>query len=127
MKNPGFDHWSTTNEVTEDAIEYYRKNPEELDLIVDKESFHKRFLYVIFFFGLSMTIGARVLSVVFKGVWEPYLNDLVLDLMGELGIAIFGGAVTAYFIEFLKNKQYKQNIAYRNQIKRAIEERTEEK
>ena len=119
MQENNFDIWTGANKVTPEVIAYYREHPDQLDLIVDKEHFHKKFLYFFFVLGLILTIGSRILGVVFK---DEYLHSLLFDVMSELGIAIFGGAVTAYFIEFLKNKQFQQNIEYREKIRQAIEE-----
>lgn len=119
LKKPDIDSFLMGKEpqVTTEIIEYYRKHPEELDLIVDKEQFHIRFLGFFFILGLSITIGARVLKYFFADIWGDFMNDVVLDVASELGIAIFGGAVTAYFLEFLQKKQYEQNMRFREQIK----------
>ena len=108
-------------EVTDEVIEYYRKNPGELDLIIDKEYFNIKFLSFFFALGLGTAIGARILIYWFGDAWGPFWKNVVLDVISELGIAIFGGAVTAYFLEFLKNKQYKQNMQFRNEIKARLE------
>lgn len=99
--------WSLENpKVTDDVVEYYRKNPDELDLIVNKEEFHVRFLSFFFVLGLALTIGARILSYLFKDSLGEFFNHVVLDVLSELGIAIFGGALTAYFLEYLHKQQY---------------------
>ncbi|MEO0333734.1 MAG: hypothetical protein AAF223_19015, partial [Bacteroidota bacterium] len=50
-----------------------------------------------------------------------FVNTVILDVISELGIAIFGGAVVAYIIEFLKKRQYQKNIKFRNQVKKILE------
>ena len=40
-------------EVTDDIIEYYRKNPDDLDLIIDKEYFHGKFIRFFFVVGIG--------------------------------------------------------------------------
>lgn len=107
-------------EVTEEIIEYYRKNPEELDLLIDKEDFNIRFLSYFFIFGLVLTVGSRVLSFMFADIWGEFINHVVLDVASEIGIAIFGGAVTAYLLEYLQKKQYEENMAFRNEIKKRL-------
>ena len=109
--------------VTEEVVEYYRKNPNELDLIIDKEEFNVRFLSFFFLMGMIITIGARVLKFFFKDTWGAFINDVILDVTSELGIAIFGGAVTAYFLEFLQKKQYEENVRYRAEIIKRIKEK----
>ncbi len=108
-------------EVTDEVVQYYQQNPDELDLIIDKEHFDNKFLSYFFLLGLSITIGSRVLSYFFEGVWGEFINNVVLDVSSELGIAIFGGAVTAYLLGSLQKKQYQQNVAFMNAIKARLE------
>ncbi len=108
--------------VTDEVVEYYRKNPNELDLIIDKEEFNISFLSFFFLIGITITIGARVLKFFFQDAWASFVNDVVLDVLSELGIAIFGGAVTAYFLEFLQKKQYEENVRYRAEIIKRIKQ-----
>ncbi|PID99824.1 MAG: hypothetical protein CSA79_06330 [Thiothrix nivea] len=105
------------HEVTDEVVAYYRKHPEELDLIIDKERVHGTFLFYAFVFGIVLTVGCRVLAYFFGDVWGEFVNDVVLDVGSELGIGIFGGAFTAYLFETLQQKQYKENVAFRNAIK----------
>jgi prolipoprotein diacylglyceryltransferase len=114
--------WNLENpKITDEVVEYYRKNPDELDLIVNKEEFHVRFLAFFFILGLTLTIGARVISYFFKDYIGDFLNHVVLDVVSELGIAVFGGALTAYFLEYLHKQQYKQNMKFRNEIKKRLD------
>lgn len=123
MKNNALDNLLLDKQiVTDEVVEYYRKNPDELDLIIDKEQTHSKLLAFLFGLGLTITIGSRVLAYFFEDIWGKFMNDVVLDVSSELGIAIFGGAVTAYLLEVLQAKQYKENIAYRNAIKSRLEE-----
>lgn len=112
-----------TREVTDKIVEYYRNNPNELDLIIDKEEFNINFLSFFFIIGIMLTIGARMLTFFFKDSWGAFINDVILDVASELGIAIFGGAVTAYFLEFLQKKQYDENVRYRAEIIKRMKEK----
>ncbi len=103
-------------EVTDDIIEYYRKNPDDLDLIIDKEYFHGKFIRFFFVVGLITTIGSRLLKFFFQNTWAEFVNDVILDIFSELGIAIFGGAVTVYILERMKQKQYHDNVKFRSEI-----------
>ena len=110
-------------EITEEVLDYYERNPGDLNLIIDKEYFHAVFLGIFFVLGLVVTLGARVLRYVYGDYLGEFVNDVVLDVISEVGIAVFGGAVVAYLIEYLKTRQYQQNIHYRNQIKKKLDER----
>ncbi len=107
-------------EVTDKIVDYYKKNPDELNLIIDKEHFDYKYLSFFFVFGLFLTIISRLFAYFFKDIWGDFINDVILDVSSELGIAIFGGAVTAYLLGNLQKRQYKENVNFRNEIKKRI-------
>lgn len=109
-------------EITDEIIEYYRKNPDDLDLIIDKEYFHSNFIKFFFIVGLLVTIVSRILKFFFQNTWAEFINDVVLDVFSELGIAIFGGAIVAYILERMKQKQYQDNVKFRSEIIEKIKE-----
>ena len=102
--------------ITGEIIEYYKENPDDLDLIIDKEYFHGKFIRFFFIVGLIITICSRVLKLFFHDTWAEFINDIILDVFSELGIAIFGGAIVAFILEKLKQKQYQDNVKFRNEI-----------
>lgn len=120
MKNSIDNFFLEKHEITDEVLDYYRQNPDELDLILDQENFDRSFLGYFFIFGFAISIGARVLAYFFADVWGEFVNNVVLDLFSELGIAIFGGAVTAYLLGNLQKKQYRENVAFRNKIKEKL-------
>jgi hypothetical protein len=114
--------WGEEHVVTDELVEYYRKHPEELDLIIDKEYFYGRFIRFIFILGIFITVLSRVLKFVFEDTWAAFINEVVLDIFSELGIAIFGGAITNFLLQKLNQKQYQQNIALRKEILHRIKQ-----
>ena len=105
MKNPGLDTWYITKEITQDVIYYYGKNPEEPDLFVYKEYFHKRFLVIVFFLG----VFSRLDQEFFPWFWGRQgtilerlgfgfevgvlLLALILNVMGLPGLALTSTSV----------------------------------
>lgn len=114
--------WGEKTIVTDELVDYYKKHPEELDLIIDKEYFYGRFIKFFFILGIVITILSRVLKFLFEDTWAAFINEVVLDIISELGIAIFGGAITTFLLEKLNQKQYEQNIALRKEILNRIKE-----
>lgn len=114
--------WGEKTEITDDIIEFYRKNPDELDLIIDKEYFYGRFIRFFFVLGIVITVLSRILKFAFEDTWASFINDVVLDIFSELGIAIFGGAITTFLLEKLNQKQYQQNLAFRREILERIKQ-----
>jgi len=115
--------FSDTEEITEDTISHFEKNPDELDLIINKEYFNAFYLGLIFLVGLVITATARIVQYFYGESWGDFVSNVVLDVLSEVGIAIFGGAVVAYLIEFMNKKQYQRNIAFRRKVKAIIESR----
>ena len=113
----------TDQKITEEVIQHFEKNPDELDLMINKEYFNAMYLGLIFVLGLGITIGARVLQYAYGDWFGAFVNAVVLDVLSEVGIAIFGGAVVAYLIEFLNKRQFQQNIQFRREVKHVIEQR----
>lgn len=57
--------------ITDKIVDYYRRNPGELDLIIDKEYVYIKFLKFFFFVGIAITIISRVLMY-FRSWGLPY-------------------------------------------------------
>ncbi len=118
--------WGEKTEVTPELVDFYRKNPKELDLIIDKEYFHGKFIKFFFLLGISLTMISRALKFVFADTWASFVNEVMLDIFSELGIAVFGGAITVFLLEKLNQKQYEQNVGFRNEIMNKIKESNNE-
>lgn len=113
--------------VTNKILDYYEKNPDELDLIINKEHFNILFLGLFFVIGHIITFSARIIQYLYGEQLGEFINTVVLDVISEVGIAIFGGAIVAYLIEFLNKRQYQQNLKFRNEIKAELKQRSEKK
>ncbi|MEM9489422.1 MAG: hypothetical protein AAGC55_09770 [Myxococcota bacterium] len=111
------------DEITEEVIEHYERNPDELDLIIDREQFNIAYLVVVLAVGLTITILARFAGALYGEQLGPFVNNLVLDVLSEIGIAMFGGAIVAYLIESLNKKQFQRNVEFRRKMKKILEER----
>ena len=116
-----------SQEITEEVILHYEKNPDELDLIINQEHFNVVYLGLIFILGIVITISARLTSYFYSDSLGDFFNSVILDVISELGIAVFGGAIVAYLIEFLNKKQFQQNIKFRREMKSIIDQRRENK
>ncbi|MEM9456820.1 MAG: hypothetical protein AAGF11_21765 [Myxococcota bacterium] len=117
--------FSDPDEITEEVIEHYERNPDELDLIIDREHFNIVYLAYVLVLGLAITILARWITVSYGDQLGPRVNTLVLDVISEMGIAIFGGAIVAYLIESLNKRQFQRNVQFRRKMKKILEERRE--
>ncbi|MGN5954069.1 hypothetical protein ACP6L2_05580 [Sphingobacterium lactis] len=109
--------------ITDEIIEYYRKNPKELDSIINHSSFQTKFLKYFFVLGLSLTVGVRLMRYFFDdNAFGEFIDRVILDVISEIGIAIFGGALTVYFLEFLRKKHFQESIQFRRELIKRIAE-----
>ena len=108
--------WGQKTEITKELIDFYKKNPNELDMIIDKKHFYGRFIKIFFILGIAITVLSRTLKFAFEDTWASFINDVVLDVFSELGIAVFGGAIATFLFKKSNQKQYEENIAFRKEI-----------
>ena len=114
-------------EITEEVIQHYEKNPDELDLIINREYFNAAYLGLIFITGIVITVSARLVSYFYGESMGEFVDSVILDVISEVGIAIFGGAIVAYLIEILNKQQFQQNIKFRREVKAIIHQRKKNK
>lgn len=111
-------------EISNEDIKYYKDNPEELDVLINKETLQIGILHYFFAIGLGLLLGGKFVGYIFKHAISDFISDVVIDSIVELGNAILGGVVAAYLLEYLQKKQYKQNVAYRREVKRRINKKS---
>ncbi len=122
MKEDIFFKLITENhQISPEEVAYFKKRPEELDLIIDKEIVHKRFLSYFLILAIIIIAGARSLAVFAGDLLGPFVNQVILDVISEFGIALMGGIITAYTLEVLRKKQFRTNMQYRDAILKQIE------
>ena len=119
--------FASEQDITEEVIDFYEKNPDELDLIIEQEDFQSTFLGLFFILGLVISITARTIQIVYAKHLSEFVKVVVLDLASEIGIAIFGGTLAAYFLEFLRHKQFQNNKNFREKVQQKLKERQSNK
>ncbi|MEO0896433.1 MAG: hypothetical protein AAFY71_08560 [Bacteroidota bacterium] len=115
--------FASEQKITEDLLDYYGKNPSDLDLIIEEEDFQLGFLFVFFIIGFVLMIGTKSIQLYFHDQLPEFLTVVLLEILLEIGKALMGGTIVAYFIEFLRHKQFLHNKAFRDEIKLKLEAR----
>ena len=110
-------------EISDQAMAYFRKYPEEVDEVTASTRVHKFFLWV----GMSLGILTVAVSKVLSGLpLERYLGPgieaFLVDIVFEGGVALIGAALTAYFMGILLNSQQERAKAFRKEIRRQLRE-----
>jgi hypothetical protein len=119
---------SSTAEVTDEEIAYFREHPDEIENYAAPLGIHKLFLWSGALLGsicvaLSKVFKFSTLSVVMPAV----ASELIIDLVFEIGVALIGAAVTAYVLGILLNRQQENAGKWQIEIRQRIEELNESK
>lgn len=114
---------ASEQKVTEEVIDYYEKNPSELDLLLEEDKFQLGFLFAFFIIGLVVMIATRSAQLFLQDQLPEFVTGILLEVFLEIGKALLGGTIVAYFIEFLRHKEFTHNKAFRAEIKQRIEAR----
>ena len=104
-------------DVSDEEVAFFKENPFELDRITSTITTKKIFLTLAILLGTAL-VG---LSIVMRSwMTEPLLNGMVTELLFEVGIALWGAAVTVYMLEIMLHRQEIINRQYRRAVLKKI-------
>jgi hypothetical protein len=110
-------------EVTQEELEYFRRHPDEIDEIAAPVNVHKLFLIFGALSGILLVALSKVLK--FSSVLyfvHGYLQEFLVDIAFEIGIALIGAGITAYLLGILLNTQQENAELWRTEIRSRIRE-----
>ena len=104
-------------EVSDAEVEYFRKNPEQIETITAPHTVHKLILLGGLILGTTMVILSKFFSIweVFRFI-HPLAQQTLIDITFEVGVALIGGGVTAYFLGVLLNQQQEIAVKWKSEI-----------
>ena len=108
--------------VTEDEVEYFRDHPDELEEVAAPVRVHIVFLWLGTLIGLALVGISKLLK--YSGVLDSVSaggSEFVVDVVFEVGVALVGGAVTAYLLGILLNQQQRNVSTWRAEVRRRID------
>ena len=110
-------------EVTQEEVEYFRKHPDEIDAISAPINVHKLFLLFGVLFGILLVVISKILkfSTVLHRVYGS-VEEFLVDIVFEIGVALIGAGITAYLMGFLLNVQQENADSWRTNIRSRIRE-----
>ena len=108
--------------ITDEEIAYYRQNPDKVEEITKEGRSHRSILPIGFMLGFLFVFSSKIIG--FYGLFGDafFLNEIVVDMVFELGVAIWGGVMTTAILETIENREraaiqkYKEEILRRMQI-----------
>lgn len=107
-------------EPTEEQVHFFRKHPKDLDVIFNRETVKLRMIGWMLLLAFILVAGSKVITYFYGDALNPFVSDVIVDLLFEFGAALLGGAVTVFFIEILQKRQFQENLLLRKEIERRI-------
>lgn len=110
--------------ITEQELEYYRKHPELVQAVGDKTIIFRVVLVLVFVIGFLLVAFSKLVKYGF-GCGSDCLVELAVDLIFELGVALWGGVATTVLLQTYVERKYKEGRKYQQEImKRLAEQET---
>jgi hypothetical protein len=112
---------SHPGQVTDEEMDYFREHPDQIDEVTAPVNVHKLFLYAGTVLGIIMVGVSKVLKFqpLISGLSEG-VQEFVVDIVFESGVALIGAAVTAYILGILLDKQQENAAKWRAEIRRRL-------
>ncbi len=94
-------------EITKEELDYYRKNPDEISLINNATSIRYKYLTYAFILGFILVVLSKLAVPALALLLSTFWSEVLRDLLFELGVALWGGAITTFIMELhaLKEEQ----------------------
>ena len=113
----------TAAAVSDEEIDYFRENPEEIDEFTAPVNVHKAFLWIGALLGTGCVAFSKMLKyTTFLDFLPAAINEFLIDIVFEVGVALIGAAVTAYILGILLNQQQENAAKWRAEIWRRIDQ-----
>ena len=113
----------TAAAVSDEEVDYFRENPEEIDEFTAPVNVHKAFLWIGALLGTVCVAFSKMLKyTTFLDFLPASINEFLVDIVFEVGVALIGAAVTAYILGILLNQQQENAAKWRAEIWRRIDQ-----
>lgn len=91
--------------ITPEELDYYRKNPEEISMINNATKIRYKYLTYAFILGFILVVVSKIVGPMFTKLITSFWSEVMRDLLFEVGVALWGGAITTYIIELHSKKE----------------------
>lgn len=110
----------TSKPIHEDELALYRQHPELIQAIGSRRIIHRVVLVAVFVTGLVLVVLSKGLKFTFAGSAAPWLMETAIDLLFELGVALWGGVATTVLLDDFMKRQYQAGRSYQQEIQRQL-------
>lgn len=95
--------------VSEEDLEYYRRNPEEARELLSRETVQRRTIGWVVLLAIVLVTASKLAGYYLRDVLGEFVVEVVVDLVFETGAALMGAVATLLFVEIAQARQYAEN------------------
>lgn len=107
--------------ITEEEVDYFSKNPDEIEEYFSSINIHLFFLLIGTVFGTGIVVTAKFIEYSsLKQILSDAIFSFLVDITFEVGVALIGASVTAFLLGTLLNRQQENARRWRKAIRRRI-------
>ncbi|MGD9234978.1 MAG: hypothetical protein PVH67_14060 [Desulfobacterales bacterium] len=106
--------------LTKDELAFYQKHPELIRAVGDKATIYRVILLVVFVVGFLLVTISKVVKYAFNDASTVWLVELSVELIFELGVALWGGVATTVLLQDFVKRQYSEGRRYQQDIIRQL-------
>lgn len=110
--------------IPKEELEFYRKHPGLVDAIGSEKTIYWSVLIYVFVTGFILVAISKGIKFQFMNAENSGLVEFVVDLIFELGVALWGGVATTVLLQNFVQHQYKEGRRYQQEIMRELSEST---
>lgn len=109
--------FSTTDEVTDEEVKYFREHPDEIDEVTAPLNIHKFFLLIGFLTGaLCVALSKALKYFDIVGFAHEAIEEFFIDIIFEVGVALIGATLVAYVLVVVLNEQQENAKRWRAKL-----------
>ena len=106
--------------ITEQELTLYRKHPELIRAVGDKKSIYRVVLVAVFVAGFVLVAISKAVKFGLVESPDSAVAELVIDLIFEMGVALWGGVATTVLLQSYVEKKYKEGRRYQQEIMKRL-------
>ena len=111
--------------VTKQELEFYRKHPQLVHAVGNKATIYRVVLITVFFAGFLLVVLSKAVKYGFVDAPAVAWVELTVDLIFEMGVALWGGVATTVLLQQFVERKYKEGRRYQQEIMRLLAEEDE--
>jgi len=110
------------NKLTKQELAFYRKHPELVQVVGDKKTIYRVVLVAVFATGFLLVVASKAVKYGLIDAPAVAWVELAVDLIFEMGVALWGGVATTVLLQNYVERKYKEGRRYQQEITRQLAE-----